>query len=162
MSRGAGERWVSLVWTSPETGADLALSFLAYQNGRLHEVAESILQIEGVDLISDPVEMNIAGMDAIAFDVFGQEKASSLEDFQCTTQLGRWNWESSGYPLVAFTEETEDGWEYGIPACFRSRVWIVNSDRGPVTIVATPFDRDQYEELVSIVDPLLATVVIGD
>lgn len=163
MSRGAGERWVSLVWTSPEDGAVVTLALLAFEQGSTRqEVADSISEIEGVDLVSDFTTVTMAGYDTISFDVFGQEKASALDDYKCTTQLGRWNWDSSGYPLVLFIDEAEDGWEYGLPACFRSRVWIVDSDPGPVTIVATPLDPERFEELVSRVEPLLESVVIGD
>lgn len=162
MSRGAGQRWVSLVWTSPDTGHEVAVNILAYETGLVRSgVADAILAIEGVDLVEDRVGTTVAGHEAITFDVFGQEKDSSLADYQCTTQGGRWNWDSSGYPLVLFTDETEEGWEYGIPACFRSRVWVIDSDAGPVTIVATPLDPDRFEELLSGVEPLLATMAFG-
>lgn len=99
----------------------------------------------------------------MTFDVWGEEKETAIDDHRCTTQFGRWNWESSGYLLVTATEPDDPGgWEYGIPSCVRSRVWVVDVDRRSVTIVATPAHPSAFEEVVATAEDLLASTSIGD
>lgn len=52
--------------------------------------------------------------------------------------------------------------EYGVPACLRSRVWVVDVDGLTITIVATPDDASSFESVIYTADALLGSITIGD
>ncbi|MDX1448468.1 MAG: hypothetical protein R3246_05335 [Acidimicrobiia bacterium] len=129
-------------------------------------VFESLLGIDGVDPVAGPSEDTIAGRPAVVADVdtAPDPTYNPVQDtYECSPvgfslQWGFDNW--PGYPLML--EDRSGGTnEFGLGACYRFRIWVVELAGSSITIAAIVFDPDRFDELIGDAEELLATLAPG-
>ena len=134
------------------------IAFLAFVAGTDEEPFSEVLGIDGVASLSDPMASMVGGRSALTIDVLAVEEPTFAGFSGCTTTGVRI---IGGYELVLAS--SNEGQEYGIPACVTTRVWQVTIDDIPITIVAAALDDDRFAEFMPIFEDFLEnSVTFGD
>lgn len=150
-SSGAEDDWVMLAYVQPgATDRVATIVVLAYRpDNSVEAVLDAITSIDGVSAMSDPNSTVIGGFDALVVDVEGAPGTSRTGDCLLVASV-RFSLDSPGYVLL-----TEGINGFGIPACYRTRVWVVGVDGTTVTMIATTEDAEDFERLMAAAEQLL-------
>ncbi|HUP16799.1 MAG TPA: hypothetical protein VM848_12205 [Acidimicrobiia bacterium] len=155
---GAEDDWVGVSYV--EEGANTiaaSLIIIAYRStDTVDAVLGAITSIEGVTVLSDPMPTVVGGRDASVLDVHGTPdptvvgNGSNREECSYPGGSGRFFFDGPGYQL--FSKEIH---AFGIPACYRSRVWVVDVDSTTITMIGTTDDTSDFARLVSEIEHFL-------
>ena len=153
---GAEDDWVGVAYV--EEGANTvaaSLVIIAYlPTDTVEAVLGAITSIEGVLVLSDPMPTVVDGRDATVVDVDGtpDSTATGTRRRECSEPggSGRFFFDGPGYQLFS-----KGLFAVGIPACFRSRVWVVDVDGTTITMIGTTDDTDEFSRLVPEIEHLL-------
>lgn len=137
---------------------DVSIALIAFNADEDPDlIRDAIVSVDGVDRVSEPETIALAGVDTLRFDVEGHEDGQADLVSPCTTyaspQIG---FGAPGYGLVRGPTAQ---FEYGIAACFRSRVWVMDLGAISVTAVGVADPDDRFEELMPIVEDFLQSGV---
>lgn len=151
LSRGAASQWAAMWFDDDLDGAsDATLTLMAYRPATDPEVLVSeILQIDGVRQLTPAVEQTIGTRTMIVVDVEGDPEPQGGSVSECSLPASGQFTTSAGYEFF------DDVTSFGIPACYRSRVWIVEVDDNTLTLVGTVEDEDRFDDLVRWLEDLL-------
>jgi hypothetical protein len=155
--------FLGVVYVDPEDAARRsAVVFVLFRSqDPLEEVAEAVTSIDGVEVAAGPVRGRAAGRSALVVDVEGAPK--QLFARECSypggTPLIRYFAPSHypvGYELISVGYDM-----VGIPACWPTRIWLVDVDGTTVTVLASTDSREHYQGLMETVERLLAVTEFG-
>lgn len=158
----SGPEWIELSWVDAASDeVQIRLLFLILDAAQPpDEVLESILTIEGVDVLRPPAPTEIAGIDALVADVATEPRPATGTDRTCTSMthsVNLFGGERPGYLLLDRTGVGR-GAAYGLGACLAFRIWTLNLDGVTVTVIAAADGADLLRDAGTRVDSLLATV----
>ncbi len=155
LSRGGGSRWVSLWFDENLDGdADATLTLLAHRPTLEPDVLVSeILQIEGIRQLTPAMETTVGERQMIVVDVEGEHDRHDSGQSECSVFASARLSGDAGYELF------QDGGSFGVPACFVSRLWIVEVGGNALTFVGVVEDEDRFDDLVLWLEQLLASGV---
>lgn len=155
LSRGAGPRWASLWFDEDLDGVrDATLTLMAYRPRIDPEVLVSeILQTEGVRQLTPAVEQPLGTNTVIVVDVEGDPEPQGGSVSECSQPPSAQFTTGAGYELF------DDQGSFGIPACYRSRIWIIEVADNALTIVGVAEDEDDFEDLMMWLEALLVNDV---
>lgn len=145
-------------------GALVGVQLLGYESEIPHaEVLDLILAIDGVEEITPPREATIASWSGVTTDIRTEPDTSPARPTQEPEECSRtgfalkWFFDAwPGYPLVV-----EFPREYGLGACYRFRVWVLDVEGESITVMAVVFDPDRFEERIGDAEELLATMTLA-
>ena len=151
------DEWIEVGYAE-EGGNTIAATLViaAYQpTESVEPLLAAITSIEGVSVLSGPTAAEVAGFGAMAVDVEGAPDPNAAGDgviVECSEPggSGRFYEFSAGYQFFNKASEA-----VGIPACFRSRVWLVDVDGTTLTMIATSDDPDDFDRLMPEVEHLI-------
>lgn len=151
LSRGADRRWASLWFDEDLDGStDATLTLMAHMPTTDPDVLVSeILQTEGVRQLTPAVEQTVGERKMIVVDVEGEPEPQGGSVSECSRPASAQFTTGAGYEFF------EDGGSFGIPACYRSRVWIVEIDGSALTIVGVVEDEAEFDDLMMWLEALL-------
>lgn len=160
LSRGADSRWISLWFDEESDGeTDATLTFVAYESSLdPSEIVTRIIRIDGVNQLTSAFERTIGGMTTVVVDVAGDrtEQAAGLSD--CSQPASGMFTSVAGYPFFA-----DGAGSFGIPACYSSRVWVMDVSDRTITAIGVTENSGQFERLMSILEAFLdQSVTFGD
>jgi hypothetical protein len=147
-----------------EHGGLVGVQLLGYESTLSPEnVLELILAIDGVETVTAPAVATIASWSGVTADVRTApdpqpaRSDGSTADCSSPRYALRWFFDAwPGYPLLlAFPDE------FGLGACYRFRVWVLDVDGVSITITAVVFDPDRFEERVGAAEELLASLSLA-
>ena len=154
---GAEDDWVGLSYVEEEANTVAAsLIIIAYRpTDTVDEVLGAITSIEGVTVLSDPMPTVVDGRDASVVDVDGTPDSTVIGGGvrrECSDPggSGRFFFDGPGYQLFS-----KGLFAFGIPACHRSRVWVVDVDSTTITMIGTTDDTNDFARLVSEIEHFL-------
>jgi hypothetical protein len=155
--------WVVLRWFEPgESTGSVVLMLGAYRPSEsVDDLVESITGREGITPLDEPQDVTIGGLPGVVFDVFGEKDPAwrnvgpgGDDTGGCTIKPSPQLPALAGYELIPGPGgNIFEG--FGIPACFRSRVWLVSVGGSTVTMIAVARDQERHEEMMAVVDGLL-------
>lgn len=156
LSRGAGPLWASMWLDSDLDGdSDATLTLMSYQPTTDADVLVSeILQIEGVRQLTPAVEQTIGPFTMVVVDVEGEPDPQGGSVSECSLPASAQFTTGAGYELFS-----EDGF-FGIPACYQSRIWIVEIDGHTLTLVGVAEDEDEFEMLMELLEEMVASGLV--
>ena len=62
---------------------------------------------------------------------------------------------SAQFTSIAGHELFEDGASFGIPACYRSRIWIFDVNGSSITAIGGVAEESEFDDLVQVLETLL-------
>jgi hypothetical protein len=146
-----------------ETRATVTFGAYRPEQSGAHLIDE-IISIDGVVALTEPVHVEIGTHPAVVVDVEGapdtDSRKFSLGHGPCTVPGGTalfWD-EGAGYKLMAIPGERMT---LGVPACFLSRIWVVDVDGAAIMVVAVVQETEDFTRLMPAVGRLLAGVQFG-
>lgn len=157
----SGPEWIELAWierASHEVTYRL-LFLLVDDTEPPDQVLDSVLTIEGVDVLRPPTPTEIAGIDALVADVETEPRPATGTDRTCTSMTHAVNLfagERPGYLLLDRTG-VGHGAAYGLGACLAFRIWTMGVDDVTVTVIAAAESADQLRQADTPVESVLAT-----
>lgn len=165
-STGAASRWVSLRYDADsDSFFDMTLTLLAFEADLPPgEVIDALLAIEGVAAVSDRIETTVANYPAITIDVLGESEGNVIDDNVCSRPYGSAQFFTGvpGYPLFRDPDMSGPS-SFGVPACFSTRVWVIDSSSTSVTALVVVEDESLFEGLAEVAADLLDNhVAFGD
>lgn len=131
------------------------------------DAIESVLDIVGIDPISEPTSAMIGGWLAASIDVETAPDpafAPRQEPEECSRQGSslQWGYDSwPGYPLV-IENRIGGTHEFGLGACLRFRIWAIDMNGTTITATAVAFDTERFDERIGEAASLLETLSILD
>jgi len=151
LSRGAAPQWAAMWFDDDLDGArDATLTLMAYRPATEPEVLVSeILQIDGIRQLTPAVEQTLGERTMIVVDVEGDPEPQGGSVSECSQPASAQFTTSAGYEFF------DDGTSFGIPACFRSRMWIVEIDDNALIFVGTVEDADRFDDLMHWLEDML-------
>lgn len=155
-SFGVEAEWFEVALVEPgDNTIAVSLVIVAYRPGDgVDELVAAITSIEGVSALSEPTPEVVGGFDAMVVDVEGTPDPTfaSGGGRECSEPGGtaRFFFDGAGYQL--FTKGIN---AFGIPACYRSRVWVVDVDGSTITMIGTVDETDDFDRLMPDVEHLL-------
>lgn len=151
LSRGAAARWASMWFDDDLDGdSDATLTLMAHRPATDPDVLVSeILQIDGVRQMTPAVEQTLGSRTMIVVDVEGEPDPQGGSVSECSVPASGQFTTGAGYELF------DDVTSFGVPACFRSRIWIVEVDGSALTLVGTVEDEDAFDDLIYWLEDLL-------
>lgn len=148
-SFGAGEAWVLATWFDPES-VEESVSLLAVahrSSDPIQAVVDSIVGDDGVQVITAPRDVTVAGEAGVSFDVEGLPHRLP-QSAPCSGGSGFF---FNTHPLGLIGDGYQ---EYGIPACGMTRVWVVGAG-STVTFLASTLQAERFDELMQVAELLL-------
>lgn len=152
-SRGASRSHAAL-WFDEDLDEviDATLTVMAYRPSETpDELVTNIVLTEGVRQLGPAVERFVGETAAVVLDVEGDPDPQSAGLSECSVPA------SARYSSVAGHELFSDGAAFGIPACYRSRVWIFQAGGSSITLVGVAADDDEFDRLMAMLERLLAS-----
>ncbi len=155
LSRGADRRWASLWFDEDLDGeTDATLTLMAHRPTTEADVLlTEILRIEGVRQLDQAFERTIGANKMIVVDVEGEPEPQGGGLSDCSLPP------SGQFTTIAGYEFFEDGSSLGIPACYRSRLWLAEIDGSVITMVGVASDDDEFEDMMSVLEMFLESGV---
>ena len=158
-SRVEGDRFVVTLVEEGRSVAEVAL--LGYQpSSGLNVVADSILDIEGLTVVSDRSDVTVGGWPAAEFEV-----ESGLDPGQGAQLWGDCHSRTLGTGiavngpgfrlLYGGLGETD---EFGFSPCRTFRVWVVDAAGVVITMIATADEEPTLREAMPTIERLLASM----
>ena len=151
ISRGADRRWTEVWFDEDMDGsADVTLTFLAHRPGLDPDsLVTEIMRTDGVRQLTPAVERTIGTTTMVVVDVEGDVDPQGTGLAECSQPA------SAQFTSIAGHELFEDGASFGIPACYRSRIWIFDVNGSTITAIGVVAEEDAFDELVVILEVLL-------
>lgn len=155
------------MWVDPATSVQsIRFGTLAFRpSDDTNEVMESILALDGVTPLTDPVAVTIGRANAVTVDLETAPDDSPQPENPCAagvadgindrTGTGR------GYVLLEITEMDGPPRNFGLGACLTFRVWVVEAEDATITVLATTEDEAPFDEMMGVVERLLETTTFG-
>lgn len=153
ISRGAGPQHAAL-WFDEDLDEeiDATLTVMAYRSADTpDELVTNIVLTEGVRQLGPAVERFIGERATVVVDVAGDPDPQSAGLSECSIPA------SAQFNSVAGHELFTAGGTFGIPACYRSRIWILQAGGATLTVVGVASDEDEFDRLMTMVEGLLET-----
>lgn len=166
-SVGAAFEFAALKYDADaDGGSDATLTIFAYDvESKPPDILDDVLVFDGVDAISERTAITLAGVPAITLDVDGAPLDSLPGTSSgCTEPVGTafFYQTTESYTLLELPLKVGQG-AFGIPACFRSRVWVLAVEGWSITAIGVTRDVEHFEELMPILQEFLENnVTFGD
>lgn len=154
-SRGAGPRFAAL-WFDEDLDdeIDATLTLMAYRPAETpDDLVTDIVLTDGVRQLSPAVERFVGDHTAVVLDVEGEPDPQSAGLSECSVPA------AGRYSSVAGHQLFADNGSFGIPACYRSRVWILQAGGSTLTLIGVATDDDEFDRLMEMLEGVLASSV---
>lgn len=165
-SVGVGVEWLEALWVDPATSEQsIRFGTLAFRpSDGPEEVMDSILALEGVTALTDPVATAIGGADAVTVDLETAPVDLAGQENLCAKSVayGINLPDARGSILLDITALTGGANRtFGLGACLTFRVWVVEAEGNTITVLATTEDEARFDEMIDVVERLLETTTFG-
>lgn len=166
-STGAAPRWIEIRHDADSDGtSDVTLTFIIFEpSSTPNEIVDTIVAIEGVDVELDRTAVTVGGNSGIVIDLLGEPDPDPgfPERNPCSRPGGSARF-FMGTGYVLFTDPNlSTASAFGIPACWPTRVWVVDVGGVTITALGVVEDEDRFGELMPILEDFLeSNVTFGD
>lgn len=158
-SLGGGGGHLLIRWIDPDDrGVSVHVVLLSYlSEGAPEEVLASIVQIDGIVLVHEPVATELAGAGGVVAELEGASEIGPRPPY-CTVGNAVW------FGLVQYGHgfyEVDSNRVAGVGTCHLVQAWVVDVGRSTVTVLAGTEEAENHPIAVDAAERLFASMAFG-